>query len=139
MYTVNLSYTASVPLLKFATVKTRLRDSEWFIIFVIIGDCVTQIRAHLSARWKGELRVGPVEFARQKEKKKATTRTRRRDNLAERKKRRGIRFIATTASHVRMYTFLYHAAKFRIIILFLSTNNEIINNNRNLHFYIIKK
>lgn len=55
-------------LLKFATVRTRPRNSEWFI-FVIIGDCVTQIRAHLSARWKRELCVGPVEFARQKEKR----------------------------------------------------------------------
>lgn len=68
IYAVNLSHRVRV-LLKFATVRIRARSERF--IFVIIGDCVTQIRAHLSARWKREPRVGPGGFARQKKKNSA--------------------------------------------------------------------
>jgi len=67
IYAVNLSHRVRV-LLKFATVRIRARSERF--IFVIIGDCVTQIRAHLSARWKREPRVGPGGFARQKKKQR---------------------------------------------------------------------
>lgn len=64
----------------------------------------TDTGAFIGERWKREPRVGPW-WIREAERKK-TAPTRRGDNLAEGKKRRGVRFIATTAPHVRVRPYI---------------------------------
>lgn len=116
IYAVNLSHRAFSNSLPWGSARER---SEWFI-FVIIGNCVTQIRARLSARWKRKPRVGLVGFARRKKKKKKTAPTRRGDNLAEGKKGRGRPFYRDNCTtRAGAYTSLHHVANFSSVILSL--------------------
>lgn len=87
----------------------RYREGPQFRVIYLRyhSDCVIQIRARLSVRWKQKQRVGLVGFRKGE---KAAEGARRKDNLGKEKSAKAsvLCFITTTVPHVRVHASLCH-------------------------------